>query len=427
MFIQNFKSDKSNFWILYYLVLGILQALWTNLSAFPPMPLRLAMLIAMFYPAFNRKELVLFAVPYAFLLRGQLSTAYSFLPDVFSYGFYIGIIILLIIKHRSSLLFANISHSKSLLRLVLFFGIVDLAFTGSIGCYTTHLFIGLLLLPFFSSEKDLHVLSASLVLSCVFLSIYYLIMFDSFMSSWGSTGLERSGWKDPNYFSTLLDMGFVISLVYLFKIKKSELIILDRKFLAVGMCFIATAVALTASRAGFICLGVCLFISLFFCRIRIRHLILALIVIAGATYYMYTIGVFDVLIWRLTEQGNMDTGGDRTTIWKVMLDNHSKQPFFKQIIGGGYWHRAELTGGIDVHNEFLSVFADYGYIGEVLFIGLMLSMCRFSQPLIQNNIVVLFFFLSIFSLSPLQYINIVFLIIWIISSRWLETNKLPIH
>lgn len=405
--------------VLYYLLLGVMQALWTNPSTFPPLPFRVAMIVAVFGPALFRKELVLFAVPFSLTLRGFLSTGYSFLPDVWSYWFYIGILLIAVVIHRKQLNFSLYGRVKPLIIMLLLFAMVDLVANGEVGKYATHIFIGLLLILFINKESDFHQISAAIIAVSLLLSVYYIVMFDRFLESWGSSGLERSGWADPNYFSTTLDRGFFVAMIYLVGFCKSDYSFFNKRLLAACCIIIASAVLMTASRAGFLCIAFVLIIALFTAKLKFWHFLLALLVIAAAGAYMYNKGVMDVLLYRLFEQGNLDTGGDRTTIWQLMLRNFWNQDFVNQLFGGGYWHRVELTQGMDLHNEFFSIMADYGLIGLLLFVCLFFSMASFRRgEFWKQNIAVFFYFFSVISLSPFQSVFILFLIVWIYALKF---------
>lgn len=422
--LQLYKSDPTSRWIIYYIVLGLLQCLWTHPAAFPPTPMRVAMIAAMYLPMLFHKQLVLLGMPFSLLLTGQLCTSYTFLPNVSSLTFYISILLVLLLTHSQSLHFKNLGKAYPLLLLAIFFGVADIAFLGGVGKYAEHLIFGLLLLPFLIKEQDYHLLSASLVLSCFIIAFYYIFLFKRFLVAWGSTGFDRSAWNDPNYFSIFLVAGFVVASFYVFKLKQSNLFVFNKTFLSVGMCFTAAAVFLTASRAGFVCLAFSLFTLLLFGKVKWTTLIIALIVITLAVAYMYSLGVFEILLWRFTEQGDADTGGLRTLIWENMFNRYTTQSGFNQFFGGGFRHRLELTNGWDMHNEFLSVFADYGFIGFLLLVFFVVSVTKFTRTFVKDNILVISYLLLTASLSPLLYINIVFFMIWMMGSRWHEKLSL---
>lgn len=412
-------------WVLYYLFLGLIQALWTNQSAFPPLPLRVGMIAAIFGPVLKRRELILFAIPFSMTLRGFLSTGYSFLPDVWSNWFYIGIILVVMLFHQKELNFSLYGKVRPLIFMMLLFAMVDIANNGEFGNYAIHIFIGLLLIPFFRDDTDFHFLSAAIITVSVLLSVYYIVMFDRFLDAWGNTGIERSGWADPNYFSTTLDRGFLVAMMYLLGFCHSDLPFFNKKIMTASCLIIAAAVIMTASRAGFLCIAFILLIALFNARLKASQFMLAIIVIAVSIGYMYYKGMFEVLLYRLLEQGNLDTGGDRTTIWQTMLNNYGNQGLIYQLFGGGYLHRFELTGGADLHNELFAIMADYGYLGLLLFVVFLFSMVSFKQnEFWKQNIAAGFYVLSVVSLSPFQSVFILFLIVWIYAFKFHNENLL---
>ena len=106
MYTLNTHKDirTTNGWIIYFIILGIIQSLWTNLSAFPPLPLRLIMIAAVFTPAFIKYDLVIFIIPFSLILRGNLSSEYQYLPDIYSYYIYICLEIILIFSSSNPLI-----------------------------------------------------------------------------------------------------------------------------------------------------------------------------------------------------------------------------------------------------------------------------------------------------------------------------------
>lgn len=427
--MNNYRSDtidKKHIsrWSLYYVLLGTIQALWTNLASFPPLPFRIMMIAASFFPVIVRRQLILLAIPFSITLRGLLSTGYQYIPDVNSYWFYIGIELLAICFHWRDLNFTLLRRVKPLFFLMLLFAIVDVFANNEVGKISIHIFIGLLLIPFFKEKDDFHFLSAAIMLACTILSIYYIVMFDKFLTLW-SGDIERSGWMDPNYFSITLDMGFLVAIMYLLGFCKSDYTIFDKRIIAAACLIIASAVIMTASRAGFLCIAFTLLIALFFAKLKFWHFLLAILVIVGTGVYLYNKGAMEVLLFRLFEQGNLDTGGNRTPIWQLMMTNFSNQDLINQLFGGGYFHRMELTGGMDLHNEFLSILADYGLIGEVMYLSFVFSMFSFKKNVFwKQNTAVLFYILSVFSLSPFSYIFILFLIVWIYAMKFTNDDIL---
>lgn len=422
-FFTYFTRDKFNYWLLYYIFLGIVQAMWTNLNAFPPMPLRLGMTIAVFMPMIFRKDLVVFGFPFFLILRSQLSTAYQYLPDSNSYLFYIAVLLFLILIHWRSIESLDLKYYIPVIILIIYIGVIDLIGNAEFGTYAINLFIVILYSLFLEKKHDLDILSSSLIFVCAISAIYYIIMYDQFLVSWNSAeGIERSGWKDPNYFSTFMNVGFMLSLLYAYGFLKSTIVLLNKRILIAVCLLITMAVVLTASRAGFFSLVLILIIISFSAKLNYKVLIAGLVTVIVAGLFMYFTGMFDTLIFRIFEQGNLETGGDRTTIWAKGIKNFEIQPYIMQLFGAGYWHRTELTGGNETHNEFIAILLDYGIIGLMLFLYMIINMFSFRRCTISRirNISTVLYLLCVVSLSPFQYVNIGFLILWILNLKKLE-------
>lgn len=418
--VANTKNDKFNNWLAYYIFLGIVQAMWTNLYSFPPFVYRLAMIAAVFIPMLSNRDLVTFGFPFFLILRSQLSTPYQYLPDSNSFIFYVPVLIILVIIHWKSIQPINIKRYFPIIMLMLYMGIIDLICTGESGNYTQNLFVILIFSFLLKNRHDLDILSSALISVCAISAIYYLIMYNQFLVTWNSTeGIERSGWKDPNYFSTFMNIGVTLSLFYILRYLKSSIFILNKKFLLILCILISVAIVLTASRAGFFILLSILLISVFTSKIKFKIKTIGIILISLVALGMYSMGIFDTLLFRIFEQGNIGTGGERTNIWTTTINNFGLQNYVTQLFGGGYWHRVTLTGGVETHNEFLAILTDYGIIGLVIFLCMIVNMFSLKKSINFKigNIASVLYLLSIVSLSPFQYINIGFLILWIINVK----------
>ena len=94
------------------------------------------------------------------------------------------------------------------------------------------------------------------------------------------------------------------------------------------------------------------------------------------------------------------------------------QSLISQLFGGGYWHRVKLSGGHELHNESLAIMTDYGYVGFLFFLILLISMVTGnSQTLKLRRLSTIYYMLIILSLSPFQNVNIGFFIVWIIAYK----------
>jgi hypothetical protein len=217
---------------------------------------------------------------------------------------------------------------------------------------------------------------------------------------------------------TLLDYGFLIAAIYMVGKTSENFLLSNKKFLICISVAIFSAVVMTASRAGFLCFALPLLFIFLSKRIKWYWFFLGIAFVIGVSYFLYSKGTFDVLLYRFFEQGNIESGGERTDIWDRGLSNFFNQDFINILFGGGYWHRATLTHGADLHNEFLSVLLDYGLFGLILFLSVIFSNLTFKfKDFFYKNLPVIFFVLTLLSLSPFQSIYVCFLIIWIYSYK----------
>lgn len=419
------KNKKHNLWIFYYIFLGIIQATWTSMTSQPPLPLRFLMLAAVFGPMLIRKEYIVFGIPFFMILRGQLATDYQYMPDIRSFEFYIPLLLCLLFYHGKKINLNQFKWYIPLAAMIFYICMVDIFAIGTIGIYGKNLLVAIIFSAFITSEDDSKILANALMSVCALLAVYYLMMYDRFLDTWDTThGIERSGWNDPNYFSTLLGIGFLIALLQIFNHIKGKYVIFPKSVLILIAIIIYVSIVLTASRAGFIAATVTLIFTIIKSKVRFTTILVSIALIGVCIAIMAHKGVFDALLFRMVDQGGLDTGGGRTFIWTRTLQNFETQPHINQILGGGYWHRAKLSGGADLHNELFSVGADYGYLGFILFVGFIVSLLlKKDDKLTIKLLATTYYILAIMSLSPFQYINISFFLIWIISLKLSSSKK----
>lgn len=413
------RKDNTSLWLIYYIILGVIQAMWTNPSAFPPLPLRLAMNVAVFFPMLLRRECAIFGIPFFMILRGQLGTDYQYMPDIHSYNIYIPVILLLLIIHYNGFTLKYLKVYAPLIFFLVYMWVIDILGISECGLYVTNLFIAFIYSLLISSKQDTKILLQALVSVCAILAAYYIIMFDQFLETWDAAeGIERSGWNDPNYFSTLLGIGLLLATLVLLRYVKCDFVLFTPLTLIAIIILIYIAIILTASRAGFISSSVILLFALIKSRPKLSTIFFSVSLLTICLIVMYRLGIFDTLLYRMLEQDNLDTGGGRTTIWLRVVQNFGDQSIINQFFGSGYWHRSLLSGGAEMHNELIAIWADYGYVGAVIFIFMILSMLFNNYRMDRvRSVAVMYYILMIVSLSPFQYINVGFLLVWILSLK----------
>jgi len=406
------KFNRDIYYILYWLILGIIISLWREPETFPPMMYRLGMIGATFTPLLFVPRFIPF-VSIFFLIENQLlCTKYTYLPSELMP--FVMIMLACIVWARRSLFSREKIIFVPLFLMVLHWLYADLCVNGTVGTYVEKCIPALLIALFVKEKCELHYISAALILVCTLLSVYYYLLFDEFLVLfYTDANLERSGWCDPNYFASTLGVGYVICMMYLTGALKSDLKCFFKPFLIACCIIIAVAIVLTASRGGFICISVVTIVSILVSNATKKWRLLSIVVIVMALYIMLLNGMFELLIFRFFEQGNMDTAGERTYIWNLFAERIQYVDRFGFFFGFGYGHRFIMTDGWDMHNEFLSILADYGVFGEILFIYVIAY--TFAHKTFNWRTICIpmsFFLLACMSVSPFQYPYISILLVF---------------
>lgn len=415
--------------ILYYTLLGVIQALWTNQAAFPPLVLRTGMIILVFGPLLLKREYIPFVYIFFITLRLNLSTAYSYLPDVHSTSIYLLILIALSFVHRgvwSKFRFGN--HGVRILAFsILLWAIVDLLNNGEIGSGASYFFLAFLLLPFLQDRKSFELSICSYIIVNLLLAIYYYVMFNKFTAAWGAEGLERSGWSDPNYFAIHLGIGFMMSMSCLFGFVKTVYIRLSKFLLIISAFSIFFAIMMTGSRAGLISTIIISSLLIFFSKNKAKYKLLPVLIFPIILYIVFTSQFAQLILYRLFEEESFSTAGDRVGIWETVFLHFDTQNFGYILFGGGWFHRTVLTNGADTHNELLAVLCDYGIIGVVTSIILYVSIIvdkAYKGNGMRPYLPFLYLLLMIVSLSPSQYPVMPMFLAWLMMSYILYEGKM---
>ncbi len=416
------EDQQYKYIIGYYFVLGIIQALWTNQHAFPPMALRLLITALVLLPMFFKKEIIPFVLVFSMTLRMYLSTKYSYLPDISSINLYFLCVLGLLVWHRS--LLTNITLKKEdslpLFILIIFGVIIDLLNNGVLGRASSFYIFAFSLLFFYKDRESVEYGLAGFVMVSIFLAAYYYIMYDQFLEDWNrDEGLERSGWADPNYFSIHLGIGLMFSLSLLFGILKTVYIHIHHYILIFGSFVIFLAIVMTGSRAGLLSSLAIFFIAIWQSDKSLREKIIPILFIPFIIILVLMSGYGQLILYRLFVEENIDTAGGRTAIWQLALSNFPVQDWSYFLFGGGWMHRVNLTNGMDTHNEIIGVLCDYGVIGLVISITLYISILAnkvYDNIRFRLYIPMIYLFLMFVSLSPSRYIIMPLFTSWLIMS-----------
>jgi hypothetical protein len=245
-------------------------------------------------------------------------------------------------------------------------------------------------------EKAKYFLENSLMAACAIGAIWY---FSLFLLGWDVTERYSNGiiLPDRNYASLFFSFGVAVA-VSRFQTSKSS----EKRIYALVLGAILLGQLLLASRAGILTSGaIFLYFVLRSEDVKSKASFVFIIIVISLLVYTYASSF--VIFERFTED-NIETGGGRTNIWETTYDEYLKQDLSKIIWGGGFSHTVmNLSDGLSTHNNYLEEMFDYGIVGLIIMLILMVS--AFIVGDTAQRMVLLCFVIGFFSLVPLMYIE----------------------
>lgn len=379
---------KQNALYVYYLVLLIVMASWTNMDSSPSMPLRICFLMALVIPSMIQNVELLPSILTCFVFVSSYGFSSSYMPT--SYDLYA--ILLLLCAVVNKCFSQSCSKYRPLLFFALFVSFVDVVTWGKVERLTFCLLVLYLFLVI--TNKSILVGKVSTLVKSMAISfavaslviVYYYFVFGSlFTISYGSdSGLERTSWIDPNYLSTVLGMSVMSSsIVLISSLRKS---VFEKVLFCIAMILSFIVMVMCASRGGIVSISVGFFALLLLSKMRLMHKVLIMLLLVVFVFYLLYSGYFDLLEYRI--QNDTEGGSGRTEIWAMKLNSFMDgDNFFDMICGLGF-RRATYLGGNTTsyqcfHNDFIAYFVSYGVIGLFAFVCFLL----YPLKLVKNNFV----------------------------------------
>ena len=399
---------RNKFIYIYYFVLILVLALYTNMSHSPNMLIRLGYLAALVLPLVPRKELV----PAVFICTLGISAntfAYPFMPtDMYYY-----VILALLMAIQS--LYRHDFHTRIsplFVVAVIYVGLNDIIMQGELSQMVTVFFICIL---FYFCMGDVTEVDNHLSLSFVFISlaISYWALFcpDAQINNYNKAeDMQQTGWTDPNYLSIVLGAGLVVAIKDLIKGNNKALYTIILIMTVLGSII---AMLQLASRGAILAAVLATVVLLVFSKSPIWIKITSIILMALLVSYLYTNDYMDFVLARFeTEDG---TGNKRTLIWRSKLEDFFRYGnLFDWIFGVGQSKGVELGEfygkGLSTHNDFLSVLIYYGFTGIGILFSVIVYPLRICQKSERPQIIALLVFLLMCSMSiePLARGNVVY-------------------
>lgn len=351
---------------IYYFLLLIVLCTWFSSVSAPPMPLRIAFLIALVFPAFYKFTNLFVPVITCFTALAYYGFSLSYMPTEKSIYLLITVI----------LVFFNLKRLKKFQRpptLLIFFCIyiliIDLLNSGSLSEIDFSILI--ITLSFYlvspnGHEKDVYIVA--FIIITLILSLYFFTYGQSAAVEVSDTG--RRYWRDPNYLGNVCGMGVI--LAYNTIVNKLTSTQLFKRLCLVTVIIGILMLVMNASRGAFLSMSLAIIIITLFSKVKLKTKINIAIFITIAIFIMYSLGAFDVLNDRIMNEDD-DTGNGRTLIWEAKMMGYLDLEAYKKLFGIGYeggFHLA-IPGGYGFHNDYLAFLVDYGLIGLALFFCLL--------------------------------------------------------
>lgn len=353
----------NNILLVFYLALMLMMLAGPTDSA-PGTAIRYVFLIAFFAPLLTERKTYLPAILLCFLIVMYNSPVFCPLP----YSFDIYILILII-----GLFFWGCYRRNRLpIPYVCFFLLLCVMdFITEFKIFPVeYVFIICILLFFyldFSDEKSIDLFLNSFCISSVVLSIYYFLNFENYLTMYGneSDGLIRSGWIDPNYFSSVIGLGELNAVYLLFKGKNYN--IFHKLFLLTTIGISILAEIVIASRGAILATVVAIAFLLLRTKISTKYKVIFILFASALLYFLFTHNVFELLLYRLNNDSG--TGSGRTIIWQKKLEGYLNFNPIEMLFGIGFdpGMRLGFGEGRGFHNDFIGFLCCYGLLGLVLF------------------------------------------------------------
>lgn len=347
----------------YYILLLIILCCWTYDYA-PNMILRLSYLCALVFPLFFLNETYKYA-PYVVLTFTAVSAygfASSFLPtETYYYTIILAIIAIMVSTTQK----IHCRVPTILILYTIYIAIVDLIFNSKLEniSYSSFAIIFALSCIDITDGTFKKSFSQSFAIITIILCFYFFIFGNRFIET--GEDLERVLWKDPNYLGAVAGVGVVASYIQIITNNRS-------KFYLVAFILGFVMLALNASRGAALSTISAIIIYTLFSNIKFG--IKFGVIFFGCIFFifLYEFHIFDLLLTRIQEDDG--TGNARTIIWAYKFDGYSAGTFFQKLFGIGYKNGFMLgtQDGYGFHNDYLAHLVDYGIVGIVLFIILLL-------------------------------------------------------
>lgn len=398
--------------LLYYLLLLVIMVSWTNMAAAPPLPVRVAFMLAVLYPGLNDVRGLFVAALTCFWSIASLGYAYSYMPTMPTiYVLTMSVGLWLFWDRHKEITSRLLGGENSLVFFFLLYVWLNDVYSESTLGYTAFTLLTMtMIVPFVPviNRRTVTYFSLCFMTITTVLSYYLILTRDVFY--FGSTGftpeLDRIGWSDQNYLGVGVGMGASVAFTCLMHYKNYPWYFIVYSLVAFGVSI--PVMLMLGSRGSLLCLAASVVVQLMFSKSKKIWKVLIVLTSIVFLYYLYTNEYFDLLARRAEAEDG--TGSNRLLIWSskyyTFIDNAS---FGDLVFGVGKDQGIGLTSVLGVnhmgfHNDFLAFLVSYGVVGLCFFVALLvrpLRKLKWSSPyrtaVIANSV---FLFLACMTLEP---------------------------
>ena len=364
------KKKKTNIYVvIYYAILLLMLVSRKDATSEPSLIIRIGFLIAVITPCIFSKSVSYPAIITMFLTISRYGFAYSYMPYMtYIYAFITLIVVLIYTRYNKDY---HIKIPPFLIFFTIYVFLVD-TITGIENSHSKFpediFYCYMILLCFFvisskSYTQTIKQLPYTFVITTIVLSLYFLLNRNQFAQDYGyNSGLERSGWTDPNYFGMVIGMGSVICIIKIMNREWKRLAFSEKITYISGLIVSIPALILNASRGALLSLIASFIIVIAFSKVKVVYKILIVLLCLIGIVSLYNNNYFELLEYRIANDDG--TGSNRTTIWIEKLNAYINGAPISWIFGYGYAGGGYITGsGLGFHNEFVAFLVDYGIIG----------------------------------------------------------------
>ena len=373
----------SKAYIMYYGLLFLILISWHNPFSTPPEFWRILYLLALLCPiTLKQPKLFALIIP-TFYAISNYSCFISYMPNQIFIYLVFPIIAFFLYRRKGD----NGKNSFVFFVLFLITTIVNFVNSQALESISSCCLLAFLWFKFVPNNINsyAHSFSYAFAVMSLTLSVFFVVGGSAFQMDFGAGGFERTEWMDPNYFGCIVGIGILASMIeiaYNRKLSLSERIIFA---LIIGISLYV--LILNGSRGALLATGMSLILLLIGNGQKISKKLLIICGFSIFIYLLYMSGTFDFLLYRI-ELDSGNGGSGRTIIWHTkMMAFSNNLSVFEQLFGIGYRKGMLLGFGFPrgFHNDYIAILVEYGVIGLLVFVGLLLSPLRKSC----NKVIVL--------------------------------------